>query len=119
MMRMMPYYFRPEEAGGLDFTCQFDFSGPGGGEWVLRVAEERCNVDPGTVDNPDLVVRCDGALFLAIHRGEASAVRALLLGKIRLAGRRQLFLVFPRLFPVYPNESLFARIAWHAKRWWS
>src|SRR5262249_37352832 len=38
MMRMMPYYFRPEEAGALDFTCQLDFSGEGGGRWVLRIA---------------------------------------------------------------------------------
>jgi len=118
MMRMMPYYFRPEEAGDLDFTCQFDFSGPGGGQWVLRVAEERCNVDPGTIANPDLTVRCAGALFLAIHRGEANAVRALLTGKIRLAGRRRLFLVFPRLFPVYPRESVFARVGWRAHRFW-
>lgn len=119
MMRMMPYYFRPEEAGALDFTCQFDFSGAGGGRWVLRVAEERCNVEPGTAANPDLTVRCDAALFLAVHRGEASAVRALLLGKIRLAGRRQLFLVFPRIFPVYAKDSALARIAWHARRLWS
>ena len=118
MMRMMPYYFRPEEAGDLDFTCQFDFDGAGGGRWVLRVAEERCNVAPGTVERPDLTVRCDGALFLAVHRGETSALGALLLGKIRLAGRRRLFLVCPRIFPVRPNDSMAARIAWHVRRLW-
>jgi putative sterol carrier protein/Fe-S-cluster-containing hydrogenase component 2 len=116
MMRMMPYYFRPEEAGSLDFTCQFDFSGPGGGRWVLRVAEERCNVAPATAAAPDLTVRCDASLFLAIHRGEASALGALLLGKIRLAGRRRLFLAFPRIFPVTANDSIAARLAWHLRR---
>jgi epoxyqueuosine reductase QueG len=116
MMRMMPYYFRPEEAGALDFTCQFDFSGPGGGQWVLRVAEERCNVAPGTATAPDLTVRCEAGLFLAVHRGEASAGRALLLGRIRLAGQRRLFLVLPRIFPVYPNDSLVARLAWWLRR---
>jgi hypothetical protein len=118
MMRMMPFYFRPEEAGELDFTCQFEFSGPGGGEWVLRVCEERCNVRPGRDEAPDLVIRCDGERFLRIHRGEASAVRDLLLGRIRLEGRKELFLAFPRLFPVAPPESLAHRVLWHAKRAW-
>lgn len=116
MMRMMPYYFRAEESAGLDFTCQFDLSGPGGGQWVLRIAEERCNVDPGTIADPDLTIRCEAALFLAVHRGEASAVRALLFGQIRLSGQRRLFLVFPRVFPVSADESLLARVSWHVRR---
>ena len=118
MMRLMPFYFRPEEAGELDFTCQFELSGPGGGEWVLRVCEERCNVRPGRDEAPDLVIRCDGERFLRIHRGEASAVRDLLLGRIRLEGRKELFLAFPRLFPVAPPESLAHRVLWQAKRAW-
>ena len=38
-------------------------------------------------------------LLLAVHRGEASPVWGLLTGRIRLRGRRRLFLLFPRLFP--------------------
>ncbi len=116
MMRMMPYYFRPEEAGGLDFTCQFDLGGPGGGAWVLRVADRRCNVRPGTVDAPDLTVRCDGRVFLGVHRGEINPVWQLLTGGIRLEGRKRLFLVFPRIFPVYPGEGRFRRWLWQLRR---
>ncbi len=118
MMRMMTFYFRPEEAGDFDFTCQFDFTGEGGGRFVMRIAEQRCEVRPGAVQDPDLTIRCDGDVFLAVHRGDASAVRELLLGRIRLEGRKELFLAFPRLFPIYPGESLFHRIAWYAKRAW-
>jgi epoxyqueuosine reductase QueG/putative sterol carrier protein len=118
MMRMMPYYFRPEEAGDLDFTCQFDFTGPGGGQWVLRVCDQRANVRTGVAEKPDLTIRCDGALFLGIHRGEVSPVKALLLRQIELEGAKQLFLTFPRLFPMYPPESIFHRLAWQAKRAW-
>ena len=119
MMRMMPYYFRPEEAKGLDFTCQFDLSGEGGGKWVLRVADERCNVRPGIAESPDLTVRCDAALFLAVHRGETNPAKEILFGRIRLAGKKQIFLTFPRIFPMYPGESLFHRAAWHLRRAWS
>ncbi len=64
MMRMMPYYFRPEEAAGLDFTCQFELTGPGGGEWVLRVADERCNVVPASPSSRTSRSAATGRVFL-------------------------------------------------------
>ncbi len=116
MMRMMPYYFRPEEAAGLDFTCQFELAGPGGGAWVLRVADERCNVRPGRVESPDLTVRCNGHVFLAVHRGELGALWQILTGGIRLAGNRRLFHAFTRIFPVYPKEGRLHRWLWQLAR---
>jgi epoxyqueuosine reductase QueG len=118
MMRLMTFYFRPEEAEGLDFRCQFDFSGDGGGRWGMRVADCRCEVKPGTIADPDLTVRCDGRLFLAVHRGEVSPVKELLLGGIKLEGRKELFLAFPRIFPVRPGEGFVHRSIWYAKRAW-
>jgi putative sterol carrier protein len=116
MMRNMPHYFRSSEARGLDFTCQFDFSGAGGGRWVMRVAGERCQVHPGEAASPDLTVRCAAKLFLAIHREEASAVMALLLGRIRLSGDRKLFLTFPRILGATPNSGIVARAVWHGRK---
>ncbi|MDP3938875.1 MAG: SCP2 sterol-binding domain-containing protein [Deltaproteobacteria bacterium] len=118
MMRNMPHYFRSGEAKGLDFTCQFDLTGTGGGRWAMRVAGQRCEVRPGDMENPDLTVRCPATLYLAIHRGDASAVWALLLGRVRLGGDRRLFLTFPAIFAQTPGSTLFHRLAWHARRWW-
>ncbi|MBV8139290.1 MAG: SCP2 sterol-binding domain-containing protein [Deltaproteobacteria bacterium] len=118
MMRLMTYYFRPEEAQGLDFTCQMDLTGPGGGQWVMTVAQQRCRVQPGQTENSDLTIRCDAHLFLGIHRGERSAVKSLLTGKIKLMGRRELFLAFPRLFPVRPAEGLLAMLGWRLRQVW-
>jgi epoxyqueuosine reductase QueG len=116
MMRNMAQYFRSTEAAGLDFTCQLDLTGEGGGRWVLRVADERCHVAPGTTEHPDLVVRCPATLYLAIHRGEASPVLAILAGRLRLRGRRRLFLAFPRLFGMTNGDSLGERLAWAVRR---
>src|SRR5439155_17964963 len=99
MMRWMPQYFRPYEARGLAFTTQFLLTGEGGGAWAMRIADERCEVRPGTLERPDLTVRMPALLFLALHRGEASAAWGLVSGRIRLRGRRRLFLLFPRFFP--------------------
>src|SRR5438552_9499757 len=111
MMRWMPPYFRPYEARGLRFTTQFDLTGAGGGAWAMRIGDERCEVRPGTIDAPDLTIRMPALLFLALHRGEASALWGLATGRIRLRGRRRLFLVFPRIFPTEAPGSPFHRWA--------
>jgi ferredoxin len=116
MMRNMPHYFRSSEARGLDFSCQFDLTGEGGGRWAMRVAVERCQVHPGEAANPDLTVRCDAALFLAIHRNEASAVIALLLGRIRLRGDWRLFLSFPRILATTASNGILDRVLWYGRR---
>jgi ferredoxin len=112
MMRWMPHYFRPGEARGLAFTTHYRLDGPGGGAWTMRIAGQRCEVRPGEHGTADLTVAMPATLLLAIHRGEASAVWALLTRRIRLRGRRRLFLLFPRLFPTEAASSRLA--AW----WW-
>jgi epoxyqueuosine reductase QueG len=118
MMRWMPQYFRPYEAHGLAFTTRFELAGEGGGTWTMRIADERCEVRPGASSDvtPDLVVRMPALLFLALHRGEASAVWGLATGRIRLAGRRRLFLVFPRLFPTEAGGTPLHRLAFRVRR---
>ena len=82
----------------------------------MRVADERCEVRPGTLERPDLTVRMPALLFLALHRGEASAVWGLLTRRIRLRGRRRLFLLFPRLFPTEAGSTWLHRWAFRMRR---
>jgi len=117
MMRWLPQYFRPTESRDLAFTTQWDLEGPGGGEWVMRIGDERCDVRPGRTANPDLTIRAPATYFLAVHRGEASAVLGLLLGRIRLRGRRRLFLRFPALFGFEPGQTVVHRWLFHLRRW--
>ncbi len=116
MMRWMPQYFRAEEARGLAFTTQFVLTGPGGGEWAMRIGGGRCEVRPGTIVEPDLVVRMPATYFLAIHRGDANPVWGLLGGRIRLGGRRRLFLLLPRMFPTEAPSSRWSRWLFLARR---
>ena len=116
MMRWMPQYFRPTEARGLAFTTRFELTGPGGGTWTMRIGDERCEVRPGADGAPDLTVRTRATRWLAIHRGEASPVWALLTGRIRLRGDRALFLRFPALFGFAPGSTWLHRLAFRARR---
>jgi epoxyqueuosine reductase QueG/putative sterol carrier protein len=115
MMRWMPQYFRPTEARGLAFTTQWELTGPGGGDWVMRVGDERCETTPGRTDAPDLVIRSPATYFLAVHRGEANAVAGLLLGRIRLRGKWRLFLRFPALFGFEPGQTVVHRWFFRAR----
>jgi epoxyqueuosine reductase QueG len=116
MMRWMPHYFRPGEARGLAFTTHYRLDGPGGGAWTMRIAGQRCEVRPGEHGTADLTVAMPATLLLAIHRGEASAVWGLLTRRIRLRGRRRLFLLFPRLFPTEAPSSRLAAWWWRLRR---
>jgi epoxyqueuosine reductase QueG len=116
MMRWMPQYFRPSEARGLAFTTQFELTGAGGGEWAMRIADERCDVRPGRIDAPDLTVHMPATLFLAVHRGEASPVWGVLTGRIRLGGRRRLFPLFARLFPTEAGSSWLHRLGFRLRQ---
>jgi ferredoxin/putative sterol carrier protein len=116
MMRNMPQYFRSDEARGLDFTTRLDLTGRGGGAWTMRIAGGRCEVRPGTSAAADLAIRCPATLFLEIHRGERSPLWAMLTGRLRLGGRRRLFLHFPRLFPTGAGGTRLARLGWTLRR---
>jgi hypothetical protein len=74
-------------------------------------------VRPGRTADPDLTIRAPAIYFLAVHRGEASAVLGLLLGRIRLRGRRRLFLRFPALFGFEPGQTFVHRWLFHLRRW--
>lgn len=116
MMRNMPQYFRDGEAEGLSFTTRFEFSEPGAGTWTLEIDRGRCRVERGATRAADLTVRCKGSVFLGLHRGEIRPAVALLTGRIRLGGRRRLFLRFPRLFGVAPGATRLHRAWFHMRR---
>jgi ferredoxin len=116
MMRWMPQYFRPSEAKGLACTVQFDLTGRGGGAWVMRVGDRRCEVRPGRAERADLTIRTAATYWLAVHRGEASALAGLLTGRIRLRGQRRLILRFPALFGYEPGHSWLHRLAHRVRR---
>ena len=50
-------------------------------------------------------------------RAAASAVLGLLVGRIRLRGRRRLFLRFPALFGFEPGQTLAHRWLFHLRHW--
>jgi putative sterol carrier protein len=83
----MPTAFQPERADGFSAVVQFLISGDGGGEWVVTIANQRCNVVAGKAQTPPQVtVSADASLLPDLLAGRQSGVMAYMQGKLRLQG---------------------------------
>ncbi|MDW8071634.1 MAG: SCP2 sterol-binding domain-containing protein [Anaerolineae bacterium] len=82
MVRLFP----AEKAAGLRARFLFRLSGEQGGEWTVTIADQTCNVTPGSTEKPDVTFLMDAADFLKMVRGELQPVVAFMQGKLKLQG---------------------------------
>jgi uncharacterized lipoprotein YddW (UPF0748 family) len=67
-------------------TLQVDATGPGGGQWWLRLSDGKCESGEGPVENPDLTFALSAEDLLAITRGESSPRALWERGRLRASG---------------------------------
>jgi putative sterol carrier protein len=82
----MPQAFLPEKAGSAKALIQLDLTGDGGGQWVVDVADGKCDVREEMMDKPDVTVTMNAAEFVALTKGQLNAVQAFMSGKIKVSG---------------------------------
>lgn len=82
----MPEAFLPEKAGGAKALIQLDLTGDGGGQWVVDVADGKCDVREEMVENPEVTVTMAANEYVALAKGQLNAVQAFMSGKIKIAG---------------------------------
>jgi hypothetical protein len=73
----MPLAFDPAAAGTARAVFQFRVSGEDAGDYVVRVAEGRCESFEGTAEAADLLVETSDAVWVGIVRGEIDGLQAL------------------------------------------
>ena len=89
---------RPDRAS-RPFTVQFEFTGPGGGCWTIRVADGACTLAEEAAERPDLAFRMSPDTFnLAMIRRAVNPAAAMLTGRVRVRGLSRMP-AFLRLFP--------------------
>ena len=86
LMDLMPKAFLPEKAAGVDAVIQYHLQGEQGGEWVIRIGNGACTVEPGTTEKPSLALTAEAADYLKIISGKLNAMSAFAEGKIKLKG---------------------------------
>ena len=88
-----------EQASHAHLTTVIEFSGPGGGVWTLHVAGGTCRVSEGRAVCADLVITQSPETFVKTRTGIENPTLALLTGKIKVSGWRNLR-TFEKLFPI-------------------
>lgn len=98
IIQKMPDVFLPEKAANLDTTIQLELTGEGGGDWMIKIANNTVKVNPGRSAAPNLVLTMAASDYVAISYGEANPVNLFMAGRIKLQGDMTLAMKFPEMF---------------------
>jgi putative sterol carrier protein len=75
-----------DKAGDMDAEIQVNFTGEGGGNWIIKFAEGKISAAEGQASAPRLTVTTGLADILAIAEGKLDAMAAFMQGKVKLEG---------------------------------
>lgn len=104
IIEAMPSAFLPERAEGLKATCQFELTGEEGGNWVLEIANQQCQVKEGVVAAPDATISLAAADYVAMVKGELDVMRSFMKGRLKVKGNMGLVMKVLDLFQ-QPEEG--------------
>lgn len=86
VMKQIPDYFQAEKAKGVSGVVQCKFTGAQASDWVIKIENQTCEVEEGTVDQPDLTIKANAEDGVNVLTGKTNAMRAYMLGKIKVSG---------------------------------
>ncbi len=86
IIEAMPKAFVPERAKGLKATYQFELTGEGGGNWVIEITDQQCQVREEVAAEPDATISLAAADYVALVKGELDAMGAFMKGKLKVKG---------------------------------
>lgn len=100
LMDRLPQAFLPERAAGMAATIHFHLTGERGGDWVVTIRDQRCEVAQGSAASPDLLFTADAQDCLDLFTGKLDGLRAYMQGRFQLTGPVKLALKLVELFDV-------------------
>jgi len=90
--------FVAEKAGDMNATVQFNLSGDNGGQWYVQVADGKCSVHQGMVDEPTATLMMDGDDYSDMVTGKLNPMTAFMSGKVKVEGDLGAVMKFQTLF---------------------
>ena len=94
----MPAQFKPDVAGDITATIQFELTGEGGGQWVVSIANGQAAVTEGTTPTPTMTFGAAAAEYLGIINGTLNPMNAFMQGKIKVKGDMAMAMKMQKMF---------------------
>lgn len=88
----------PKKMTGMKAAFQFVATGEGGGEWYVKIADDKADVAKGKVENPTIVLTASAADWLDLMNGRLNGQTAFLTGKLKIQGDVTLAMKLESLF---------------------
>ena len=98
LMQKMSGALIPEKAAGVTAKVQFDFTGDGGGQYVVHIHDGVCEVSEGTVPDPRTTVIVAAPDWVDIVEGRLDAMKAFMGGKLKVKGDMMFMMKFQQMF---------------------
>ena len=86
VMDGMPTAFQPDKAAGVTATIQFKFSGAEEGNYIVKVADGKCEVNEGETEGATVTINSPSDVWLKISRRELDGATAFMSGQFTFTG---------------------------------
>ncbi len=78
--------FQADKAAGVNATIQFKFTGAEEGNYVVKVADGKCEVTEGETDSSTVTINSPSDVWLKISRRELDGATAFMSGQFTFTG---------------------------------
>jgi putative sterol carrier protein len=78
--------FMPEKAAGLEAIIQYHLTGDEGGDFIIKIKDDKCSVSEGVAEDPVMTMTADGIYFRDVLLGKEDGMKGFMDGKLQLAG---------------------------------
>ena len=98
MMNRMPKAFLPEKAGDVEAVIQFHLTGAEAGDWIVSIADGKCEVEQGVTEDATMTLRADSQDYKDIIYGKLDPMTAFMQQKVKLTGNLNMALGLTKYF---------------------
>ena len=86
----LPSKVSPDAIEGHETTFHFDLEGENGGQYTVRVADNKVNVSDGLSGEAACIVRTSEENFMKLIHGDLNPMMALLTGKVKISNQGEM-----------------------------
>jgi putative sterol carrier protein len=105
LIALVPTHIDSTVAESLNAVIQIIVTGEGGGNWVITIVENHCQVQAGRKELADVTISADARDALEIFQGAKNPVQAYMLGQIDFSGNSELAMKLFKVFSAYRSAG--------------